>query len=338
VTARSCSTALDEMRVLVTGGLGYVGGAVARRLVEAGHQVVILSRQHRLLADLSTDVEVWVADLLDQDQLGKLVADREFDGVCHLAGLVRVRESFDHPAEYFQVNVGGTANLLAALARAAEHASQPVRLVFASTAAVYGPTSGEPISEDHQPNPTSPYGASKLAAEQVIGYQAATGSLAAVTLRGFAIAGAVGRHGDTDLSRIIPKALAVASGVMPRVEVNGDGSAVREFTHVADIANAYLLALTAGQPGKHLVFNVGTGHGVTVRECLTMVEAVTGKSLSVIQRPAANEPPALLADIRRIRQTLGWRPEHSSLEEIVTDAWYAHRQREGRSRQVHGRL
>jgi UDP-glucose 4-epimerase len=314
------------MRVLVTGGLGYVGGAVAMGLVQAGHQVVLLTRRPHLQAKLGIDAEVWVTDLLDQDQLGKLIAECGIDGVCHLAGLARVRESFDRPAEYFQVNVGGTANLLAALTRAAGQADQPVRLVFASTAAVYGPATGDPISEDHHPAPTSPYGASKLAAEQLISYQAATGALGAVTLRGFAIAGAVGLHGDTDLSRIIPKALAAASGIAPYVEVNGDGSAVREFTHVADIANAYLLALTAARPGEHQVCNVGTGQGATVREILATVEAETGMHLPVIHRPAANEPPALLADTRRIYQTLGWQPQHSSLNEIVISAWRAYRQ------------
>jgi UDP-glucose 4-epimerase len=314
------------MRILVTGGLGYVGGAVALHLVEAGHQVVLLTRRQRPEVEPTVDAEVWIADLLDQDQLGKLFVERRFDGVCHLAGLARVRESFHRPAEYFQVNVGGTANLLAMLARAADQASQPVRLVFASTAAVYGTATGKPITEYRQPSPTNPYGASKLAAEQLISYQVATGAIGAVTLRGFAIAGAMGAHGDTDLSRIIPKALAVASGLAPHIEVNGDGSAVREFTHVADIADAYLLALTAARPGEHLVCNVGTGQGVTMRECLATVEAVTGKNLLVVKRPAANEPPALLADTRRIRRTLGWQPQHSTLNEIVTDAWRAHRQ------------
>jgi UDP-glucose 4-epimerase len=336
------------VRVLVTGGLGYVGHAVVLRLAEAGHEVTVLTRRRQLPADLSRDTEVHIADLLDQDQLYKLFAERHFDGVCHLAGLVRVRESFDDPAGYFQVNVGGTANLLVALAGATEQTGQPARLVFASTAAVYGPASGEPISEDHQLAPTSPYGASKLAAEQLIGYQAAAGALGAVTLRGFSIAGAIGSHGDTDHSRIIPKALAVAAGIAPQVEINGDGSAVREFTHVAagiapqveingdgsavrefthvaDIANAYLLALTASRPGEHLICNVGTGQGVTVRKVLETVEAVTGQRLSVVMRPAANEPPALLADTALIHKRLGWQPQHSSLDEIVSDAWRAYR-------------
>jgi UDP-glucose 4-epimerase len=311
------------MRVLVTGGFGYVGGAVAIRLANAGHEVTLLTRQRQLPANPPVDAEVCVADLLDPDQLDKLLTDRPFEGICHLAGLVRVRESFDDPAAYFQVNVGGTANLLAALTRTAEQTDRSVRLVFASTAAVYGQATGQPINEDHPLAPTSPYGASKLAAEQLISYQAATGTLAAVTLRGFAIAGAIGSHGDTDLSRIIPKALAVAAGRTPHVEVNGDGTAVREFTHVADVADAYLLALTAARPGEHLICNVGTGQGVTVREVLATVEAVTGQRLPVVPRPAANEPPALLADTQRIQARLGWRPHHSDLNEIVATAWHA---------------
>jgi UDP-glucose 4-epimerase len=311
------------MRVLVTGGFGYVGGAVAKRLADAGHQVMLLTRQRHRPANPPVEAEVRVADLLHPDQLGKLLTDRPFEGVCHLAGLARVRESFDDPAGYFQVNVGGTANLLAALARAAERTGRPVRLVFASTAAVYGQATGEPISEDHPLAPTSPYGASKLAAEQLIGYQAAAGTLAAVTLRSFAIAGGIGSRGDADLSRIIPKALAVAAGRTPHVEVNGDGTAVREFTHVADVADAFLLALTAARPGQHLVCNVGTGQGVTVREVLATVEEVTGQRLPVVRRPVANEPPALLADTQRIQARLGWRPQHSDLNEIVATAWHA---------------
>jgi UDP-glucose 4-epimerase len=311
------------MRVLVTGGLGYVGRAVVLCLRDAGHEVAILTRRQRFPVTPSPAAETHVADLLDSDQLHKLFTERPFDAVCHLAGLVRVRESFQDPAGYFQVNVGGTANLLAALTRAAEQTGQPARLVFASTAAVYGPASGAPVSETNPLAPSSPYGASKLAAEQLITYQAATGALGAVTLRGFSIAGAIGSHGDSDQSRIIPKALAVAAGAAPHIEINGDGSAVREFTHVVDVAHAYALALTAAEPGEHLICNIGTGKGVSVSEVLEAVEAVTGQHLSVIRRPAANEPQALLADTRRVRKALGWLPQRSRLDEIVTDAWRA---------------
>jgi UDP-glucose 4-epimerase len=188
---------------------------------------------------------------------------------------------------------------------------------------VYGPSTGQPIDEQHEAAPMSPYGASKLACEQLLAYQAATGALGAISLRVFAAAGAVGRHGDRDLGRLIPKALAVARGQEPYFEVNGDGSAVREFTHVADVAEAYLQALEAVKPGKHEVYNIGTGSGVTVREILAMVEEVSGRPIPVHHRPAQPEPAALIADNCRARDLLGWQPTRSSLRQIIADAWQA---------------
>jgi UDP-glucose 4-epimerase len=188
---------------------------------------------------------------------------------------------------------------------------------------VYGSSTGQPIDEQHEAAPMSPYGASKLACEQLLAYQAATGALGAISLRVFAAAGAVGRHGDRDLGRLIPKALAVARGQEPYFEVNGDGSAVREFTHVADVAEAYLQALEAVKPGKHEVYNIGTGSGVTVREILAMVEEITGRPIPVRHRPAQPEPAALIADNRRARDLLGWQPTRSSLRQIIVDAWQA---------------
>ena len=138
-----------------------------------------------------------------------------------------------------------------------------------------------------------------------------------------AAAGAVGRHGDQDLGRLIPKALAVAQGRAPYFEVNGDGAAVREFTHVADVAEAYVRALEAVTPGTHEVFNIGTGRGVTIRALLAMVQEVTGRAIPVRHRPAQPEPAALIADNRRARDRLGWQPTRSSLRQIITDAWQA---------------
>lgn len=309
------------MRVLVTGGLGFIGYAVARRLIEGGHDVAVLTRAE--IAEHATPVGATVlqADVRDRDRLRAVVAADPFEGVCHLAGRMRVRESFTDPVGYYDTNLTGTLNLLAALADQTKQTGRPGRIVAASTALVYGASDGRPISEDHPTAPSSPYGASKLAAEHILGYQAATGRLGAVSLRMFSAAGAVGLHGDTDFSRIIPKALRVAAGLEPQVDVNGDGSAIREFTHVADVADAYLLALDAVQPGEHRIYNVGSGHGITVGEVLQIVQAVTGRSVRVVHRPAADEPAALLADIRRIRAALGWAPARSSIDRIVADAW-----------------
>ena len=312
------------MRVLVTGGLGYIGRVATARLAEGGHDVTILARSRPdPQADPPAHAKVLYGDLRDRDQVVDLVADGDFAGVCHLASRTRGRESFSDPVGYYDTNLSGTVNLLRGLAEVTRRSGEPVRLVFASTVMVYGPSNGQPIDEQHEAAPMSPYGASKLACEQLLAYQAATGALGAISLRVFAAAGAVGRHGDRDLGRLIPKALAVARGQAPYFEVNGDGAAVREFTHVADVAEAYLQALEAVKPGTHEVYNIGRGSGVTVREILAMVEEVTGRPIPVHHRPAQPEPAALIADNRRARDLLGWQPTRSSLRQIIADAWQA---------------
>lgn len=312
------------LRVLVTGGLGFTGRAVSRRLAAAGHQVVILSRRpvHAAL-DVPTGATLVQGDLSDLGQIQMLIMSGEFDGVCHLAARSRTRESFTDPLGYWDVNVGGTLRLLQALAAASDRTDQPARLVFASTVMVYGHTDGSPINEAHPLAPTSPYGASKLAAEELISDQAATGMLGAVSLRPFSIAGAVGGHSDPDESRIVPKAVAAAAGRASQVEVNGDGSAVRDLTHVLDVADAFLLALQAADPGTHQVFNVGTGQGVTIRRILDTVVTIAGRPLPVVYRPAAKEAAALIADSSRIQERLGWRPTRSTIHKIIHDAWSA---------------
>ncbi|MGH8908149.1 MAG: NAD-dependent epimerase/dehydratase family protein [Egibacteraceae bacterium] len=310
------------MRVLVTGGLGYIGRAVAVRLIDAGHDVAVLThRPPQAVRDAPTGATVLHADLRDREQVMQMIGVESFAAVCHLAGRSRARESFLDPLGYYETNATGLLNLLRALAVAAERAGEPTSVVNASTVMVYGSSNGEPINEDRPPNPTSPYGSSKLAAEQLLGYQAATGAIGAISLRLFSAAGAVDRHGDSDLTRIIPKALAVAAGRAPHFEVNGDGSAVREFTHIADIADAFLLALGAVHAGKHRLFNVGTGIGVSVQDILTTVESVTGRTLTVVRRSPQNEPAALIADARRFRHEAGWQPTHSTIRQILADAW-----------------
>jgi len=311
------------VRVLVTGGLGFIGFAVAQRLVGAGHEVAVLTRGRPGDQVALPGAEVLRADLRDRDRLRDLVRRAVPEGVCHLAARTHVRESFTDPLGHYDTNLVGTLSLLHALAHHTERTGRPVRLVAASSAMVYGASDGRPIDEEHPAVPTSPYGASKLAAEQLIGCQAATGALGAVSLRAFSAAGAVGSHGDADQRRIIPKALAVAAGLASELEINGDGSAVREFTHIADIADAYLLALGAAQPGAHRIYNLGSGRGVTVNDVVRTVEAVTGRPLEVTHRPRADEPAALIADTRRIHAELGWVAARSSIDQIIQDAWKA---------------
>jgi UDP-glucose 4-epimerase len=308
----------DDMpvRVLVTGAGGYVGQAVVRRLARTGHEVVAMVR-HRT-ADLPAGVRVVRADLLVPASLAAAVAGVE--GVCHLAALTGVRASAGAAEAHHQTNAAGTRHLLDALAGSG---AGPVRLVLASTAAVYGAPARQPVDEDAPCAPTSPYGSSKAAAEAAVLSAAPAGGLGAVILRTFNVAGAADGVGDPDRSRVIPKALAVAAGQAERLVINGDGRAVRDYLHVADVAAAFELALTAARPGQARVYNLGSGAGHSVLDIVATVRRLTGRSVPVQHRPATGESPVLLADPTRIRCELGWRPVRSGLAEIVADGWAA---------------
>lgn len=304
------------MRVLVTGATGFVGGAVVRQLSMAGHTVIGFARTPK---PLSCDLRI--GDVLDYASIESAVEGA--DAVCHLAALTSVRKSFEEPVRYFRVNVTGTLNVLDALDAEARRTGRTLRLVFASTCAVYGAPDSQPITEAQEPAPGNPYGASKVAAEAAIGYQAALGRISAVTLRTFNVAGAVDGHGDPDTSRIIPKALLVAAGRADRLTVNGDGSAIREYTHAGDLARAYSAVLDSAGTAGHRIYNVGSGLGVSVREVIEAAERITDRPVPVSWGPPASEPRELRADSSRIRADLGWQPRSSALETIVADAWHA---------------
>jgi UDP-glucose 4-epimerase len=310
------------MRTLVTGAGGFVGRAVVRRLARDGHVVTALLHRAPATAAFPAGVTTAVADLRDRERIRDLAVGGRFEAVAHLAALKNVRDSLDHPLPYFDVNVGGTVSLLQALEDARPAGADWVRLVFASSHAVYGATDDDrPVSEDSAPLPINAYGASKLAAEHAIAHQASTGSLGAVSLRCFNVSGAVDGHGDPDLTRVIPGALAVAAGQAPVFPLNGDGSAVREFVHVADVAEAFRLALQSTRQGEHVALNVGSGVGISVREVLTVVERVTGRTVAVRVLPPKPEPRVVVADVTRVRQSLGWTPTRSAIDTIVGDAW-----------------
>lgn len=278
----------------------------------AGHSVVALV--HRRTADFPEQVTTAEGDLLDPASLNALVG---VDAMCHLAALTSTRASFEEPLRYFAVNVVGTLNLLRALA---EQGGPAPRLVYLSTCAVYGEPAGR-ASEAAVPDPRTPYGQSKLAAEHLIAAQARAGALGAVVLRTFNAAGGVDGITDPDLTRIIPKAIAVAAGRVDALQINGDGSTVREFVHVDDLAVAIVRALGACAPGSCATYNVGSGVGTSLREIVAAVRAASGRPLPVEHRPPANEPQTLLADSSRIQHELGWRPASSKLQTIVSDAW-----------------
>lgn len=310
------------MRVVVTGAFGFIGTAVGRRLALAGHDVVaVTSRPLDETPRPLFPCQAVRADLRDEASMRAALAGARPDAVCHLAGLGKVRESFEHPEEYHAVNAAGTKTLLDSLAATATAAGS--RFVFASSVAVYGVPERQPVTEDAPLLPTSPYGDSKVAAEQAVAVAAAGGAIGAVTLRIFNAAGAVAGVADTNLSRVIPKALAVAAGQAARVEVNGDGSAVRDFVHVDDVASAFRLALENGcRPGTAATYNVGAT-AASVAEILAVAAEVTGRPIPVVRNPPGNEPQVLISDHSKISAELGWSPARSALREIVADAWSA---------------
>jgi len=309
--------------VLVTGGLGFIGRAVTKRLVEVGHEVVVMSRGAGpgawRPAGPVTSVQ---ADVRDRVRLTRLLAYHDVEAACHLAALTSDRDSFARPLEHYDINLGGTLHLLAALDRHARATGRPTGLAFASSGAVYGDPGTAPVPEDAPTRPVSPYGASKLAAEQAIAHQAATGLLGAVTIRHFNAAGAAADVRDRDVTHLIPGALAVARGAERALRLV-DETVVREFTHVTDLAESFRLAVEHTVPGRALTYNVGSGTGVTIREVLDAVEAVSGRDVPVDPDPARSGPLVQVADSTRAQHDLRWTPEHSSLHQIVSDAWHA---------------
>ena len=312
------------MKLLVTGGAGYVGSVVAHQLVEAGHEAVVLDNlakgHERAIPKGSRFVRV---DLLDSETTRTTLSEG-FDGVLHFAALSLVGESVEQPERYYRNNVCGALNLLEAMGEAGVP-----RLVFSSTAAVYGEPEEVPITETAPALPTNPYGASKLAVDRMIGAVAAARGLAATSLRYFNVAGASGRFGEDHHpeTHLIPLVLRAAAGGSS-VKVFGtdyptrDGTAVRDYIHVEDLGRAHLLALEAAGPGEHHVYNLGNGAGFSVREVVETARSVTGEEIDADEAPRrAGDPPALVASSGKIRADLGWEPEKPGLEAMISDAW-----------------
>ena len=311
------------MRILVTGGAGYIGSVVAKQLLAAGHEVVVLddlSRGHA--AAVPAGAAHAGVSLLDPAALGARLAG--IDGVMHFAALALVAESVEHPERYWRSNVVGTLCLLEAM-----RANGVGRLVFSSTCATYGEPENVPISEDEPTAPVNSYGASKLAVDLMIRDECRAHGLGAASLRYFNVAGASGELGEhhEPETHLIPLVLQAAAGLRDHITVFGtdyptrDGTAVRDYIHVEDLGEAHMLALDALRPGEHRVFNLGTGDGYTVREVIDAARRVTGREIPTRdegRRPG--DPPELVAANERAREELGWAPRRG-LDEMIADAW-----------------
>jgi UDP-glucose 4-epimerase len=321
------------VHVLVTGGAGYVGSFAVRELLASGHEVVVLddlSQGHRdaVRPDLLT-----VGDVADRALVGSLLREHRIEAVMHFAAATSVEESVRLPLRYYQNNVVATLALLETML---EHEVR--RIVFSSSAAVYGEPESSPIEEDAPKEPTHPYGLTKLVVERMIQDFSRAYGLAHVLLRYFNASGASvdGSHGEDHdpETHLIPIVLQVPLGQREALQVYGDdyptpdGSCVRDYVHVEDLARAHELALqacaAAGAP-EGRIYNIGTGTGHSVLEVIRSVERVTGQPVPYRVSPRrAGDPPRLVASSRRIREELGWKPAHEELDSIVASAWAWH--------------
>lgn len=313
------------MKLLVTGGAGYIGGVVTNQLVAVGHDVTVLDDLSTGNADIiSDDVEFIKASIHDVGE----VLTSEYDGVLHFAAKIAAGESVVKPELYWHTNVEGSLALLNAV-----RAARVPRLVFSSTAAVYG-SSDKPITEQAPTQPANPYGSSKLMIDMMLSGECTAHGLGAVSLRYFNAAGASGKFGERHdpETHLIPIALEVAAGKREKLMMFGDdydtpdGTCVRDYIHVEDLAAAHLLALAAARPGQHKIYNLGTGHGYSNKEVIDVVRKVTGRPTPVEMAPRREgDAVTVVASAELAHDELGWRPEKASLVDIIGDAWAFYR-------------
>jgi UDP-glucose 4-epimerase len=314
------------VRVLVTGGAGYIGAATAAALLDAGHDVTVvddLSTGHR---DAVPDGAAFVAaDVTDPAQLEPVVAERGFDACLHFAALIEAGESMRVPERFFSVNTAGSARLLEVLLR---HGVG--RFVLSSTAAVYGEPERTPIRETDRLEPTNAYGESKLLVERMLAWHHRIHGLRTASLRYFNAAGATPQRGERHdpETHLIPLVLQVALGERDRISIFGtdyptpDGTAVRDYIHIVDLADAHVRALEALDRHGTLTCNLGNGSGFSVREVIEAARRVTGHPVPAEEAPRrAGDPAVLVAASDRARELLGWQPRHPDLDRIVADAW-----------------
>lgn len=320
------------MNVLITGGAGYIGGTVTRLLLSRGHEITVFDNLcHSKRSAVAQGAKFVQGDLADRELLQKTLTNERFDGVMHFAALIEAGESMQRPEIYFRNNTASTLTLLESML-----ATGHDRLVFSSTAACYGEPEQTPIREDARLQPTNAYGESKLLVEHMLGWMNRLHGLRYASLRYFNVAGAVEGYGEAHEpeSHLIPLILDVALGRRKSIKIFGqdyptrDGTCVRDYIHVRDLAEAHFLALGELESQSRLIYNIGNGQGFTVREVIESVKRVTGKDIPTENCPARDGDPAVLvASSEKIKVELGWTPEFTGLDSIVASAWEWHQKR-----------
>jgi UDP-glucose-4-epimerase GalE len=319
------------MRILVTGGAGYIGSHSVRLFLSQGHDVWVydnLGLGHRAAVPAERLI---VGDLNELPRLDQALLLHRIDAVVHFAAFAAVGESVRDPGKYYQNNLVNTLNLMECLRR-----NGVSRFVFSSTAATFGVPEQMPITEDTPQRPINPYGTGKLAVEHALADYAQAYGWGYAALRYFNASGAhadgnIGEDHDPE-THLIPLILQVVLGQRPAIEVFGtdyatpDGTCIRDYIHVDDLASAHLLALERLQPGQGLRYNLGIGRGYSVREVIRVAEEVTGKRVTVKEGPRRpGDPPVLVASSEKIQRELGWRPHYTDLRSIIETAWNWHR-------------
>ena len=321
------------MEILITGGAGYIGGTVTRLLLQAGHKVTVYDNlRHKDASVVAKGATLVQGDLADAALLEQVMGGTRFDGVMHFAALIEAGESMQKPEIYFRNNTASTLTLLETMLKTGHN-----RLVFSSTAACYGEPESAPIYEDAALRPTNAYGESKLLVEQMLRWFNQIHGFRYASLRYFNVAGATGfedgiygeKHEPE--SHLIPLVLDAALGRRESIRIYGndyptpDGSCIRDYIHVSDLADAHLLALQALERESKLIYNIGNGKGFSVREVIESVGRVTGRPIKVEDFPRrAGDPAVLVASSEKIMRELGWTPKFTELDQIIASAWEWH--------------
>ncbi|MGC2108157.1 MAG: UDP-glucose 4-epimerase GalE [Candidatus Korobacteraceae bacterium] len=318
------------MRILVTGGAGYIGSVVADRLLRAGHAVTVLDNLSKGKRQaVPAEAEFVLTDTGDAQRLDELFQAGRFDAVMHFAAFIEAGESMQAPEIYFDNNSARALTLLRAVLK-----YKVARFVFSSTAAVYGEPRRIPIMEDDPLEPTNAYGEAKLMVERMLSWFHRSHGLRYASLRYFNAAGATCERGEAHQpeTHLIPLVLQVALGQREAISIYGtnyptkDGTCIRDYIHVDDLATAHLLALDGLAEHERLVCNLGSGSGFSVSEIVDVARKVTGKEIPAVEAPRrAGDPAVLVASAEKIRRVLGWNPQRSGIEEIVRSAWEWHR-------------